>query len=337
VLTGGGDCPGLNAVIRAVVRKGVSDYGFEFIGFRDGWKGPLEAMTTPLGVHEVRGILPRGGTILGSSRTNPVSVDGGVARVRTNLEALGVDALVAIGGEDTLGVATALAAVGVAVVGVPKTIDNDLSATDYTFGFDTAVNIAMEAIDRLHTTAESHHRALVVEVMGRHAGWIALHAGLAGGANIILIPEQPFDLDEVVGWIESRFESHYAPIVVVAEGAQPRDGSLLTQGAELDAFGHPRLSGIGDWLAKAIEARTGKEARTTVLGHIQRGGTPTAFDRVLATRFGLHAIDAVADKDFGMMVALQGTDIVRVPLAEGTRELKTVPASRYAEVRTFFG
>jgi 6-phosphofructokinase 1 len=337
VLTGGGDCPGLNAVIRAVVRKGVSDYGFEFIGFRDGWKGPLEAMTTPLGVHEVRGILPRGGTILGSSRTNPVSVDGGVARVRTNLEALGVDALVAIGGEDTLGVATALAAVGVAVVGVPKTIDNDLSATDYTFGFDTAVNIAMEAIDRLHTTAESHHRALVVEVMGRHAGWIALHAGLAGGANIILIPEQPFDLDEVVGWIESRFESHYAPIVVVAEGAQPRDGSLLTQGVELDAFGHPRLSGIGDWLAKAIEARTGKEARTTVLGHIQRGGTPTAFDRVLATRFGLHAIDAVADKDFGMMVALQGTDIVRVPLAEGTRELKTVPASRYAEVRTFFG
>ncbi|MEO6822855.1 MAG: ATP-dependent 6-phosphofructokinase, partial [Candidatus Nanopelagicales bacterium] len=291
----------------------------------------------PLGIHEVRGILPRGGTILGSSRTNPVTVDGGVARVRTNLEALGVEALVAIGGEDTLGVATALAAVGVAVVGVPKTIDNDLSATDYTFGFDTAVNIAMEAIDRLHTTAESHHRALVVEVMGRHAGWIALHAGLAGGANIILIPEQPFDLDEVIGWIESRFESHYAPIVVVAEGAQPKDGSLMTRDAELDEFGHPRLSGIGDWLAKAIEARTGKEARTTVLGHIQRGGTPTAFDRVLATRFGLHAIDAVADRDFGMMVALQGTDIVRVPLAAGTRELKTVPASRYAEVRTFFG
>jgi 6-phosphofructokinase 1 len=337
VLTGGGDCPGLNAVIRAVVRKGVSEYGFEFTGFRDGWKGPLESLTAPLGVAEVRGILPRGGTILGSSRTNPLSVDGGLDRVRHNLGALGVDALVAIGGEDTLGVATALADTGLPVVGVPKTIDNDLSATDYTFGFDTAVNIAMEAIDRLHTTAESHHRALVVEVMGRHAGWIALHAGLAGGANIILIPEEPFDLDEVVAWIESRFESHYAPIVVVAEGAQPTGGSLVAQDEPVDAFGHVRLSGIGDWLAKAIEARTGKEARTTVLGHVQRGGTPTAFDRVLATRFGLAAIDAVAEGEFGTMVALHGTDIVRVPLAEATGALKTVPPQRYAEVRTFFG
>jgi 6-phosphofructokinase 1 len=337
VLTGGGDCPGLNAVIRAVVRKGVTEYGFEFVGFRDGWKGPLEAVTTPLGIPQVRGILPRGGTILGSSRTNPLKVDGGVEQIRANLTSLGVDALIAIGGEDTLGVATALDAAGVPVVGVPKTIDNDLSATDYTFGFDTAVNIAMEAIDRLHTTAESHHRALVVEVMGRHAGWIALHAGLAGGANIILIPEEPFDVDEVVGWVESRFESHYAPIIVVAEGALPKDGDLVTTGAPLDAFGHVQLKGIGEWLAAQIEQRTGKEARTSVLGHIQRGGTPTAFDRVLATRFGLHAIDAIAEQDYGTMVALQGTDIVRVPLAAGTGELKTVPPSRYAEVRTFFG
>ena len=337
VLTGGGDCPGLNAVIRAVVRKGITQHGFEFVGFRDGWKGPLEGVTTPLSIAQVRGILPRGGTILGSSRTNPLAIEGGIARIRENLADLQVDALVAIGGEDTLGVATELDAAGVPVVGVPKTIDNDLSATDYTFGFDTAVNIAMEAIDRLHTTAESHHRALVVEVMGRHAGWIALYAGLAGGANIILIPEEPFDLDQVIGWIESRFESHYAPIVVVAEGALPADGDLITKDATLDAFGHVKLSGIGDWLAKQIEARTGKEARTTVLGHIQRGGTPSAFDRVLATRFGLHAIDAIAERDYGKMVALQGTEIVRVPLVQATGVLKTVPKSRYAEVRTFFG
>ena len=337
VLTGAGDCPALNAVIRATVRKGVAEYGFEFLGFREGWRGPLEGVTMPLGIPQVRGILPRGGTILGSSRTNPMKVEGGVEEIRANLASLDVDALVAIGGEDTLGVATKLDTAGVPVVGVPKTIDNDLSGTDYTFGFDTAVNIAMEAIDRLHTTAESHHRALVVEVMGRHAGWIALHAGLAGGANIILIPEEPFDLDQVIGWIESRFQSHFAPIVVVAEGAAPADGQLVTQDAPRDAFGHVRLSGIGEWLARQIEERTGKEARTTVLGHIQRGGTPSAFDRVLATRFGLAAIDAVAEKDFGKMVALQGTDIVRVPLAEGTGTLKTVPPSRYAEVRTFFG
>lgn len=337
VLTGGGDCPGLNAVIRAVVRKGVGDYGFEFLGFRDGWRGPLERVTCELGVAQVRGILPRGGTILGSSRTNPVKVEGGIEAIEANLAELGVDALIAIGGEDTLGVATTLDEHGIPVVGVPKTIDNDLSGTDYTFGFDTAVNIAMEAIDRLHTTAESHHRALVVEVMGRHAGWIALHAGLAGGANIILIPEEPFDLDEVVGWVQSRFESHYAPIIVVAEGATPKDGELVTTGAPLDAFGHVQLKGIGEWLAAQIEERTGKEARTSVLGHIQRGGTPTAFDRVLATRFGLQAIDAVAEKDFGKMVALRGTDMVRVPLVEGTGVLKTVPPERYAEVRTFFG
>ncbi len=337
VLTGGGDCPGLNAVIRAVVRKGVATYGHEFVGFRDGWRGPLEGLTRPLGIAEVRGILPRGGTILGSSRTNPFKIDGGVEKIKANLAELGVDALVAIGGEDTLGVATKLTELDVKVVGVPKTIDNDLGATDYTFGFDTAVNIAMEAIDRLHTTAESHHRTLVVEVMGRHAGWIALHAGIAGGANVILLPERQFDVDQVAGYVEKRFQTQYSPIVVVAEGAQPLDGQMSLHNQELDAFGHVRLGGIGQWLAEQLEAKTGKEARTVVLGHIQRGGTPTAFDRVLATRFGLHAIDAVNEGDFGKMVALQGTQIVRVPLAEGTRELKTVPLERYTEAEVFFG
>lgn len=337
VLTGGGDCPGLNAVIRAVVRKGVGVYGHEFVGFRDGWKGPLEGSTMELGIAQVRGILPRGGTILGSSRTNPFKIDGGVDRIRENLHTMDVDALIAIGGEDTLGVATRLDELGINVVGVPKTIDNDLNATDYTFGFDTALNIAMEAIDRLHTTAESHHRALIVEVMGRHAGWIALHAGLAGGANVILIPEQRFSLDKVCSYVESRFQSQYAPIIVVAEGATPDEGTEQTLNQELDAFGHPRLGGIGDWLGKQIEARTGKEARTTVLGHIQRGGTPTAFDRVLATRFGLHAIDAVHNANFGVMVALRGTDIITVPLAEATETLKTVSPELYAEAEVFFG
>lgn len=337
VLTGGGDCPGLNAVIRAVVRKGVSEYGFDFVGFKDGWRGPLEADTMTLDVASVRGILPRGGTILGSSRTNPFSIDGGVDRIERNFASLGVDALIAIGGEDTLGVATKLADHGLPVIGVPKTIDNDLNATDYTFGFDTAVTIATEAIDRLHTTAESHHRVLVIEVMGRHAGWIALHSGMAGGANGILIPEVPFDLDEVCGWVESRFQSSYAPIICVAEGALPADGDLITKDASRDAFGHVKLSGIGDWLAAAIEDRTGKESRAAVLGHIQRGGSPTAFDRVLATRFGLSAIDAIHDGDHGKMVALRGTDIVRVPLADATGELKTVPLARYAEASAFFG
>ncbi|MBV1852515.1 6-phosphofructokinase [Catellatospora tritici] len=337
VLTGGGDCPGLNAVIRAVVRKGVGTYGHEFVGFRDGWKGPLEGITRPLGIPEVRGILPRGGTILGSSRTNPFKIEGGVERIKDNLAALGVDALVAIGGEDTLGVATKLTDLGVHVVGVPKTIDNDLGATDFTFGFDTAVNIAMEAIDRLHTTAESHHRTVVVEVMGRHAGWIALHAGLAGGANVILLPEQKFDLEKVVEHVETRFKTNYSPIIVISEGAMPTDGDMITLNGELDAFGHVRLGGIGNWLADQLEKRTGKEARAVVLGHTQRGGTPTAFDRVLATRFGLHAIDAVHEGDFGKMVALRGTEIVRVPLIEATRELKTVPPHRYNEAEAFFG
>ncbi|TIC88670.1 ATP-dependent 6-phosphofructokinase [Nocardioides sp. GY 10113] len=337
VLTGGGDCPGLNAVIRAIVRKGVRTHGFDFVGLRDGWRGPIDGLTVPLGVEECRGILPRGGTILGSSRTNPFAVEGGAERIIANLAELGIDALVAIGGEDTLGVANRLVAMGVPVVGVPKTIDNDLSGTDFTFGFDTAVNIATEAIDRLHTTAESHHRVLVVEVMGRHAGWIALHSGIAGGASEVLIPEVPFDIEKVCEDVKTRFESEYAPIIVVSEGAKPTDGSLTTQDVDRDAFGHVRLGGIGDWLAKEIEARTGEEARAVVLGHVQRGGTPTAFDRWLATRFGLQAIDAVADREFGVMVALRGTRIVRVPMSEGTDELKVVSPEEYAEAQVFFG
>ena len=338
VLTGGGDCPGLNAVIRAAVRKGVQEHGHSFIGFRDGWRGPLEGETVPLGVDEVRGILPRGGTILGSSRTNPFAVEHGVERIKDNLAELGCDALIAIGGEDTLGVATRLADLGVDVVGVPKTIDNDLSGTDFTFGFDTAVNIATEAIDRLHTTAESHHRVLVVEVMGRHAGWIALHSGLAGGANVILIPERPFDIEKVCAQVESRFATHFSPIVVVSEGAVPQDDSGMTlQSGEKDAFGHVRLGGIGERLAAEIEGRTGKEARAVVLGHVQRGGTPTAFDRWLATRFGLHAIQAVHDGEFGIMTALRGTEIVRVPLSEGTGELKVVRPELYEEAEVLFG
>ncbi|MFJ9851862.1 6-phosphofructokinase [Streptomyces sp. NPDC101150] len=338
VLTGGGDCPGLNAVIRAAVRKGTQEYGYDFVGFRDGWRGPVEGDTVPLDIAAVRGILPRGGTILGSSRTNPFASEDGIRRIKDTLAKNEIDALIAIGGEDTLGVATRLSGeYDVPCVGVPKTIDNDLSATDYTFGFDTAVGVATEAIDRLHTTAESHMRVLVVEVMGRHAGWIALHSGLAGGANVILIPEQRFDIGEVCGWIESRFKVRYAPIVVVAEGAMPKDGQMVLKDGSTDSFGHVRLSGVGEWLAKEIEARTGKEARTTVLGHTQRGGTPSAFDRWLATRFGLHAIDAVRDGDFGKMVALRGTDIVRVPIAEATAKLKTVDPSLYSEAGVFFG
>jgi len=329
-------------VIRAVVRKGVQEYGLEFVGFRDGWRGPLEGDTVPLDVQAVRGILPRGGTILGSSRTNPLKNSGGggrngIERIKDNLAGLGVDALIVIGGEDTLGVAARLGEQGLPVVGVPKTIDNDLGATDYTFGFDTAVNIAMEAIDRLHTTAESHHRVLIVEVMGRHAGWIALHAGLAGGANVILIPERPFDIERVVAYVQHRFQTRYAPIVVVAEGAHPVSEELAVSSEQLDSFGHVRLGGVGQMLADEIEKRTGKEARCTVLGHIQRGGTPTAFDRVLATRFGVHAVQAVHDEAFGVMVALRGTDIIRVSLAEATSQLKLVPPQRYAEAEVFFG
>jgi ATP-dependent phosphofructokinase / diphosphate-dependent phosphofructokinase len=337
VLTGGGDCPGLNAVIRAIVRKGVAEYGHEFVGFRDGWRGPLEDDWRPLGIPEVRGILPRGGTVLGSSRTNPLKDEGGVERIVENLANGAIDGLIAIGGEDTLGVASRLDEEGVRVVGVPKTIDNDLGATDYTFGFDTAVNIAMEAIDRLHTTAESHRRALIVEVMGRHAGWIAFHAGVAGGANVILIPELPFDIERVCDYIERRFQSQYAPILVVAEGAQPEGGMPEAAAKGTDAFGHVRLGGIAHWLEGEIERRTGKEARATVLGHVQRGGTPTAFDRVLATRFGLHAIDAVHEGRWGTMTSLQGVEIRLVELGEATAELKLVPEALYREAEVFFG
>jgi len=324
-------------VIRAVVRKGIDEYGDSLVGFRDGWRGVLDGAFEELTIESTRGILPRGGTILGSSRTNPYKRDDGPELVRRTLADLGVDGLIAIGGEDTLGAASRLYGDGVSVVGVPKTIDNDLGATDFTFGFDTAVNIAMEAIDRLHTTAESHHRALIVEVMGRHAGWIALHAGLAGGANVILIPERPFDIEKVCGYVEHRFQTRYAPIVVVAEGAHPIQDELSLMSGELDAFGHVRLGGVGSFLAREIEKRTGKEARCTVLGHVQRGGTPTAFDRVLATRFGLRAVQAVYEESFGQMVALRGTQIGLVPIAEATRELKLVPPDRYAEAEVFFG
>jgi 6-phosphofructokinase 1 len=337
VLTGGGDCPGLNAVIRAIVRKGVAQYGHEFVGYRDGWRGALESDSRPLGIPEVRGILPRGGTILGSSRTNPVKEEDGVERIVKNLKDARVDGLIAIGGEDTLGAATAMFGQGVKVVGVPKTIDNDLGATDYTFGFDTAVNIAMEAIDRLHTTAESHKRALICEVMGRHAGWIAWHAGIAGGANVILIPEIEFDVERVCEYIDRRFESQYSPIIVVAEGAQPKGGLAATKDESLDEFGHVRLGGIAHWLEDQVRERTGHDARATVLGHVQRGGTPSAFDRVLATRFGLHAIDAADAGEWGKMTALRGTEIQLVPMEEATAELKTVPESLYREAEVFFG
>ena len=338
VLTGGGDCPGLNAVIRAVVRKGARVYGDDLLGFRDGWKGPIEGLTRPLDVERCRGILPRGGTILGSSRTNPYKVDDGVERLKATVAELGVDALVAIGGEDTLGAAHKLCADGVPIVGVPKTIDNDLSATEVTFGFHTAVQVATDAIDRLHTTAESHDRVLVCEVMGRHAGWIATYAGIAGGAAEVLVPEIEFDIDEVCDFLKRRHEKgRFASIVVVAEGAQPKAGTMVLQSGEVDAFGHVRLGGIGQVLAEEIEKRTGFETRVTVLGHIQRGGTPTAFDRVLATRFGVAAIDAVHDGAFDQMVALQAGRIVRVPLAEAVGELKTVDRELVEVAEVFFG
>jgi len=338
MLTGGGDCPGLNAVMRAVVRKGERVYGDRVVGLRDGWRGAVEGQVIDLTVESFRGTLPRGGTILGSSRTNPYKVDGGPEAVKATLADNEIDALVVIGGEDTLGVAARLADEGVAVVGVPKTIDNDLSATELTFGFDTAVQVCVDAIDRLHTTAESHDRVMVVEVMGRHAGHIATWSAIAGGATMVLIPERPFDIEEVCRVIQHRHErGRYASIVVVAEGANPVEGSLAVASGEVDSFGHARLGGIGDQLARAIEERTGFETRAIVLGHVQRGGTPTAFDRVLATRFGTGAIDAVHAGDFGAMVALRGGDIVRVPLAEATAELKLVDPALYEVAEVFFG
>jgi 6-phosphofructokinase 1 len=339
VLTGGGDCPGLNAVIRAVVRKGIDHYGHSFIGFHDGWRGVLlEGCFEPLTIESTRGILHRGGTILGSSRTNPFKRGDGAGEVRGTLEHLGLNGLIAIGGEDTLGAATRLHQEGVPVLGVPKTIDNDLGATDQTFGFDTALQVATEAIDRLHTTAESHQRVLIVEVMGRHAGWIALHAGVAGGADVILVPEQPFDLDEVCQHIRNRAQrGRRFSIVVVAEGAVPIDGSISDTGAVTDDFGHARLGGIGQWLEGEIGRREGIEARATVLGHVQRGGTPTAFDRVLATRLGLAAIDAAHNGRWGMMPALHGTRIELVPLADAVAELRTVPPEDYEAFSFLFG
>jgi 6-phosphofructokinase 1 len=340
MLTGGGDCPGLNAVLRAAVRKGQTRHDDVLLGFRDGWKGVIENRSDELDVERMRGTLPRGGTVLGSSRTNPYKIEGGVDRVKETLAENSVDALIAIGGEDTLGVASSLFDEGVNVVGVPKTIDNDLSATELTFGFDTAVQICVDAIDRLHTTAESHDRVMVVEVMGRNAGHIAVWAGIGGGAMMVLIPEKPFDIEEVCAAIQHRHETkgRYASIVVVAEGATPKAGTLSVHSSgEVDAFGHARLGGIGDALAREIESRTGYETRAIVLGHVQRGGTPTAFDRVLSTRFGIAAIDAVHDRAFGTMVALRCGDIVRVPLRDATGELKLVDDELYDVARVFFG
>jgi phosphofructokinase-like protein len=342
VLTGGGDCPGLNAVIRAVVLGGAARHGDEFVGILDGWLGLIENHTAPLDPDQCRSILTKGGTILGSSRTNPFATDDGPERVEAAVAALGLDAVVAIGGDDTLGAADRLHQRGLPVVGVPKTIDNDLSGTEVTFGFDTAVQIATEAIDRLQTTAESHHRVIVCEVMGRHVGWIAVHAGIAGGAAEILIPEVPFSLDAVCDRLRQRHDGgRFFSTVVVAEGALPRDEEAASvrrsqQTGRADQFGHVRLGGIGAYLAEEIEERTGYEARSTVLGHIQRGGSPTAFDRVLATRFGAAALAAAHDRDFGIMVALQAGSIIRVPISDAVGKPKQVDSQLYEEVAALY-
>jgi ATP-dependent phosphofructokinase / diphosphate-dependent phosphofructokinase len=340
LLNGGGDCPGLNAVIRAVVRRALADEGNSVLGFRHGWAGVVDDDADELTLASTAGILPRGGTILGTSRTNPYA-DGadGTARVARTLQTRGVDALIAVGGEDTLGVALRLHRDGIPIVGVPKTIDNDLGGTDVTFGFQTAVQIVADAIDRLHTTAESHNRVMVVEVMGRHAGWIATHAGIAGGADAILVPERPFDIDEVVAHLRRRHERGRSfSIVVVAEGAAPREGTLqVREGTATDAFGHARLGGIGVMLEGEIERRTGFQTRVTILGHVQRGGTPVAFDRVLATRFGVAAMEAAAAQRFGAMVALHANEIVEVALAEALREPKLLDAALYETAELFFG
>ncbi|HKP19837.1 MAG TPA: ATP-dependent 6-phosphofructokinase [Gaiellaceae bacterium] len=342
ILTGGGDCPGLNAVIRAVARRSF-DRRYEVVGVQDGWRGLVEGDLATLTARETSGLLPRGGTILGTSRTNPYKLDGGVEHVLRNFAEAGLDALVAVGGEDTLGVAARLwEEEELPVVGVPKTIDNDLAATDYTFGFDTAVAICTEAIDRLHTTAESHNRVMVVEVMGRHTGWIAVMSGIAGGADVILIPEQPISVEEACDRLRTRHErGKDFSIVVVSEGYkltfESGEQREVTQGAPVDQFGHVRLGGVGEQLAREIEERTGFETRVTVLGHVQRGGSPTARDRILATRYGLKAADLVHEGKFGRMAALHGDSIVDVSLAEATAELKTVPPDRYEVARAFFG
>ena len=338
ILTGGGDCPGLNAVIRAAVRKGTSAYGFRFRGVQQGWRGMMEGTWEPLGNQEVSGILPRGGTILGTSRTNPYKTEDGGEIVIENMKRMKLDALIAIGGDDTLSVAHKLAQAGAPVVGVPKTIDNDISNTDFTFGFDTAVNIVTEALDRIHTTAESHNRVMVVEVMGRHSGWIAVHAGIAGGADLILIPEQTPTIAEIVETIKKRHERGKSfSIIVVAEGVTFADDEYTVQEAGTDEFGHVKLGGVGQLVSDVVEKETGFETRVTVLGHLQRGGTPTAFDRVLGTRYGIGAIDLVHDEDWGKMVALQGNEIVTIPLEKGIGELKMVDDELFNIAKIFFG
>lgn len=339
ILTGGGDCPGLNAVIRAVVRRGVEGYDMDVIGIRNGWEGLISGQVEPLTPYFVTGILPRGGTILGTSRTNPFKDKELPLRVRENYKKYGLDALVVVGGEDTLGVAAKMGEMGLNCVGVPKTIDNDIGGTDVTFGFDTAVTIATEAIDRLHSTAESHHRIMVVEVMGRHAGWIALHAGIAGGADAILIPEVTFSVKEVWERLSKRHaKGKTFSIIVVAEGATTREmQELIKQDDKLDEFGHVRLGGIGHWLGKEIEKCSGIETRVTILGHVQRGGSPTPRDRVLATRFGVRAIDAVSKSEWGKMVALQGDKVVLIDIAEAIKEIRTADPDLHEIASVFFG
>lgn len=338
ILTGGGDCPGLNPVIRAVVRKSLNE-GIEVIGIKNGWDGMIRNLTVPLSLESISGILPKGGTILGTSRTNPYKKPEDVEKVKENFKKLQLDALFVIGGEDTLGVANKLYKnEGLHIIGIPKTIDNDLSETDYTFGYDTAINIATECIDRLHTTAESHHRVMVVEVMGRHAGWIAIESGIAGGADVILIPEVPIDMDEVCGILKKRYEREkYFSIVVVAEGAKFKEGDVVAKATEKDAFGHEILGGIGERLAKMIAERMGFETRVTVLGHILRGGSPSAFDRVLGTRFGIKAVELALQGEFGNMVALKGNKIVKVPIENAVKCLKTVDMEWYGIAKEFFG
>ena len=337
VLTGGGDCPGLNAAIRAIVRKSIGGHGHEAYGIRDGWKGLVDGDLFQLTELDVGGIIKKGGTILGTSRTNPYNDKDALASVKSNIDKFKLDALAVIGGDDTLGVATKLSEEGISCVGVPKTIDNDLSATDSTFGFDTAVSIAVDAIDRLTTTAESHHRTIVVEVMGRHAGWIALHSGIAGGADCIMLPEFAMSIQEVVDIINKRKEAGKRfHIIVVSEGAAISGDDALTQDDSLDEFGNVRLGGVGEYVGRELRERTGGEVRTVVLGHTQRGGPPTAYDRMLATRFGLAAAEYLNEGKFGVMAALRGNDIVPVPLAEATNELKLVPPELYELAKTFF-
>ena len=339
VLTGGGDCPGLNAVIRAVVKRAIDTYHLDVLGVREGWAGLISGNVEPLTHFSVSGILPRGGTILGTSRTNPLKSDESMQKLLNNIKKYGVNGLIVVGGEDTLGVASRLHDMGIPVVGVPKTIDNDLAGTDYTFGFDTAVSIVTEAIDRLHTTAESHHRVMVIEVMGRHTGWIATIAGIAGGADCILIPEQPFRINEVAGMIKKRrAKGKTFSIIVVAEGVEFGESSgLVTQDEKTDEFGHALLGGIGNVIGKKIEELTGMETRVTNLGYIQRGGTPTAFDRVLATRFGVKAVDMLVNKELGKMVCLKGNEIGSVDLKEATSNSKTINPELYKVAELFFG